>query len=555
MASASYDLIVHGGQVVDGTGNPWVRLDIGVRDGRIAALGNLADEPAERRIDASGRWVTPGFVDVHAHSDFGIIANREAQSQVRQGITTEVVGNCGFGAFPRRKETLNLLFDPPGVDGEWSSADEYFQVLGSEPTGDNIAPLLGLGTVRKLVMGDDSGRASPEQIELMRAEVDAAMRAGAFGVSTGLDYAPSSYADLDELVSMCEVVAEYGGVYASHLRGYTDTAVESVQEAITIGERSGASVQLSHMNVFGRRSWGKIDEIIALINDARARGVDVTADMMAYPTAGAWWAPRAILPASHYEWSADQTEQLARVRAYLRDPAERAVIRKAVEERRTMSKAGFHEELLIFSDWRDVYLAGTAKGSVSADRVGESFAAIAESTGAEPVDVFLDAIRDEGDDFSAVHIGISQDEADALMVQPWMMFGTDSIATSIDRWTEPYNTIQSHPRHYASYVRLLATFVRDRGLLTIEDAVRKMTSLGARRFRLAGRGIIDVGAWADLVVFDLDSLDEVASWRQPRRYPAGIDTVVVNGVPAVSDGDFTHELGGRALRLTPERTA
>ena len=552
MAPASYDLIVHGGRVVDGTGNPWVRLDVGIVDGRIAALGKLDGAPATRRIDAGGRWVTPGFIDVHAHSDFGITINRDAQSQVRQGITTEVVGNCGFGAFPRRPETLNLLFDPPGVDGDWSTAEEYFNVVDRERTGDNIAPLLGLGTIRQLVMGERTGPAGPDELDRMRAEVDAAMRAGAFGVSTGLDYAPSSYQHLDELVALCEVVAGYGGVYASHLRGYTDTAVESVAEAIAIGERSGVAVQLSHMNVFGRRHWGQVDKIIELVNEARARGVDVTADMMAYPTAGAWWAPRAILPATHYDWSADQTEQLARVRTYLADPAERASLRAAIEERRVMKKKGFHEELLIFSDWNDVYFAGRGAGDEarSDTHIGPSISEVAASTGREPVDVFLDAIIEQGDDFSAVHIAISQDEADAMMRQPWMMFGTDSIATTVERSTEPFNTIQAHPRHYATYVRLLAHFVRDRGLLTLEDAVRKMTSLAAHRFRLTGRGVIEVGAWADLVVFDLDALDEVASWRHPRRYPSGLDAVIVNGVESVSHGDFTHELGGRCLRLS-----
>lgn len=550
MVSASYDLIVGGGRLVDGTGNPWVRLDIGVRDGRIAALGRLDEAAAGSRIDATGKWVTPGFIDVHAHSDFGVTINRAARSQVGQGITTEVIGNCGFGAFPRCDATRNLLFDPPGVDGEWNTAEEYFAVLDREPIGDNVAPLLGLGTIRQLVMGDRPDPANPDELDRMRAEVTAAMRAGAFGVSTGLDYAPSSHATLDELAALCEVVAGYGGVYASHLRGYTDTAVESVTEAIEIGERSGVAVQLSHMNVFGRRNWGKVAEIIELVCAARARGVDVTADMMAYPTAGAWWAPRAIMPASHYDWAADQTAQLARLRGYLADESERAVLRRLIEQRRTMAKSGFHEELLIFSDWGDIYLAATATGSARAGRIGDSFAAIAKDEGANAVDVFLDALRDEGDDFSAVHIGISQDDADALMVQPWMMFGTDSIATSVDRWKEPHNTIQSHPRHYATYVRILAHFVRDRGLLTVEDAVRKMTSLAARRFRLAGRGVVEVGAWADLVVFDLDALDEQASWRTPRRHPSGLDAVIVNGVASIAAGAFTDHLGGRGLRLS-----
>lgn len=553
MVDDQLDLVIERGRVVDGCGNPWFAGDIGIKGDRIRAIGRLTRVNAAKRIDADGRYVAPGFIDVHAHSDFALTINRHAHSQVGQGITTEVVGNCGFGAFPRKPATRNLLFDPPGVEGDWETAEEYLQVLGSAPTGDNVAALMGLGTVRKLVVGDADRPATKAELDAMRSEVAAAMEAGAFGVSTGLDYPPSSYATVDELVALCEVVADYGGVYASHLRGYTDTAVESVCEAIEIGERSGVAVQLSHMNVFGRPYWGQVEKIVDTVNEARERGVDVTADIMAYPTAGAWWAPRAIFPESHYDWQAEQSGQLDRLRKFLADPKEREQLKQLVEERRSMPKSGFHEELLIFSDWRDIYLAETRADSELAIFRGKSFAEIAEQVGAEPVDVFFDSILSEGDDWSAVNIAISQDEADHLIKQPWMMFGTDSIATSIDRWQEPYNTIMSHPRHYATYVRILTDLVRDRRLLTLEDAVRKMTSLAAARFRLQGRGRLAVGAYADLVVFDLDRLAEVATWRQPRQHPRGIEAVIVNGVETVAAGTFTGHLGGRPLQLETER--
>lgn len=549
MSREQFDLLIRNGRVVDGTGSPWIATDVGITDGNIHAIGRLGSATADREIDASGGFVLPGFVDVHAHSDFSMTINPGAESQVGQGITTEVIGNCGFSAYPRLPETHGLLFDPAGVDGDWSSPDEYFGTLARQPLGDNVVSLLGHGTIRHAVLGSAARAPSPDELARMCDLVRQAMEAGAAGMSTGLDYVPGIYAETEELIALSRVVGEYSGVYASHLRGYTNTLVDAVAEAIRIGREAGCAVQLSHVDVFGRANWGKAARIIEMVNEARMAGVDITADMMAYPTAGAWWAPRAIFPEDVYAWRQPARQALPPLVAQLRDLNRRRELRAIVEARRVQPKAGFHEELLIFSTWDDIYLNAVAAGSNRQEMVGQSFASIGRALGVDPVDAYFDFLVAEGPELSSTHIAISESDYVAFCQQPWMMFGTDSIATRIDLSGEPFNTIQAHPRHYANFVRVLTNHVRNRGWLTLEDAARKMSSLPARRFGLARRGLIATGYAADLVVFKLEDLSEEATWLDPRKHPAGLDFVVVNGVVTVDHGTVTGSLAGRPLRM------
>jgi N-acyl-D-aspartate/D-glutamate deacylase len=549
MTGSRFDLIVRGGRVLDGAGNPWFPGDIAVHEGRIAAVGRLGSATADREIDATGRYVLPGFIDVHAHSDFALTIHPGAESQLGQGITTEVIGNCGFSAYPRGDRTRRLMFDPEGVDGDWGEPAEYFQALGSRPLGDNVVSLLGHGTIRHAAMTVQDRAPTADELEHMRKLVREAMESGAAGLSTGLDYEPGKHAATAELIELCRVVAEFGGVYASHLRGYTDTLEDAVREAVEIGEASGCAVHLSHMDVFGRENWGTAARIIAVVNEARDRGVDVTADMMAYPTAGSWWGPRAVFPADVYDWRIPARAAQAKVREQLLDPARRAELRARVEARRQQPKKGFDEELMMFSTWADIILTGTAPGSPRAGWIGHTLASLAEEQGIEPVDLYFDLLCQEGEHLSSTRISIDEDDYREFCVQPWMMFGTDSIATSIERSQEPFNTIMSHPRHFANFVRVLTYHVRDRGWLTLADAVRKMTSLPARRFGLVDRGLVAVGFAADLLVVDPDRLAEAATWLDSRQHPRGLDWVIVNGSVAVDHGIFTQQLAGRPLLM------
>jgi N-acyl-D-aspartate/D-glutamate deacylase len=544
---AGFDTLIVGGRLIDGSGSPWVRRDIGIRDGRIAALGSLRGREAGRVIDAADRYIAPGFVDVHAHSDFALTINRGAESQVGQGITTEVIGNCGFSAYPRLPETRGLMLDPKGVDGDWSTPAEYFEQLGARPTGTNVASLLGHSTIRQAVLGSDDRAPTRAELDRMKAFVREAMEAGAVGMSTGLDYLPGVHADADELVALAGVVAEFNGTYASHLRGYTGTLLAAVDEAIAIGERSGAAVQLSHMGVFGRKQWGSAARIVELVEGARERGVDVTADIMAYPTAGAWWAPRAIFTDAAYQWRLPAAEAMPALQARLKDPRQRAELRGEVERRRQEPKKGFHEELMTFDTWSDIYLDGVAAGSPRAAWTGRSIAELAAEQGVEPVDLYFSLIDQEGAGLSTIRISISEEDYRTFLAAPWVMFGTDSAATSLERNREPFNFIMAHPRHYANFVRVLTHFVRDQRWIRLEEAVRKMSALPALRFNLGDRGLIATGRAADLVVFDLAKVQEGATWLQPRAHPSGLDYVLVNGRIEVGDSGFTGDLAGKPL--------
>lgn len=542
-----FDVLVRNGMVLDGAGNPWLRADVGIEQGKVAAVGFLRGATAGRVIDARGLAVVPGFIDAHTHSDFGLLHNPPAESHVAQGITTDVMGNCGYSGFPRVESSKGLLFDPPGMDGDWCTAEEYFRKVRGLRFGTNAAVFVGHITVRTAVMSREARPATTEEIERMKAYVRQGMEAGALGLSTGLDYAPSNSATLDELVALCEVVAEYGGMYTSHLRGYAETVLDAVAEAITIGRRTGIPIQLSHLNVFGRKNWGKGEVIVEMVEQARRDGIDVTADIMAYPTVGAWWGPRAVFSEEVYNWREENSTELENLRKKLLDPAARARLREETERRRTMEKQGFHEKFIIFSDWGDIYIEGVGPGSPNERYVGLGVAEIAQRTGREPVDVYFDLVVEEGPQLNSVHIAESEEDYLVMLTAPWCMFGTDTVATSIERAKERYNVLQHHPRGYGSYPRILRLFVREKKALRLEDAIRKMSSLPAQRFGLRGRGLVREGMQADLVIFDPEGVADTSTYLRPKQYPVGMPYVLVNGELAVDQGRLTRATGGRVL--------
>ncbi|MBI4280457.1 MAG: D-aminoacylase [Armatimonadetes bacterium] len=541
-----FDLIVRGGTVVDGTGAPAVRRDVGVRGGKIAALGDLGAAVGTAVIDAAGRAVAPGFVDAHAHSDIALLINPTCESQVLQGITTEIMGNCGYSPFPVHPANTRMLLDPPGTEVSWSGVEEYLDRL-SRGTSINAYPLVGHGKVRAAVLGRQDRPATPEEIRLMREHVREAMHCGARGLSTGLDYEPSTASDLEEIVELAEVVAQYGGIYTTHIRGYSHNVLNAVAEAIEVGRRAGTPVVISHLGVFGRQNWGRGPRLIGLMARARAQGVKVACDMMAYPTAGAWWGPRAILPPWAYDWRKPWEMQVPSLRAIIADQDSRARLRGEIEARRTRPKFGFDQEFLMFSDWRDIYLMEVAPGSPAAADAGRTIGEIAASRGVEPVDLFLRLIQEEGEHLSTLHAPLDPEAFDLLMRDPFTMFGTDAIGSAIHRLHEPFNPLQPHPRHFGTFPRLLETFVRREGRLTLEEAIRRMTSLPADVFGLRGRGRLAEGCAADMVVFDPATIAERGTYRRPAAYPAGIDAVIVNGSVAARAGSVTGDLPGRPL--------
>jgi N-acyl-D-aspartate/D-glutamate deacylase len=542
-----FDTIIRGGKVIDGSGAAAFVADVGIEGDTVRAVGDLQGAEAATIIDGRGRWVTPGFIDAHAHSDVALFHNPTCESQVAQGITTEVMGNCGYSPFPLLGNNAGYLLDPKGVDTPWRSAHEYFERVIAGGMGINAVPQVGHITVRAAVLDRSDRPATPDEIERMKGHVADAMAAGARGISSGLDYDPSTVSDLEEMVELAEVVKAFGGFYTSHIRGYSRNVINAVAEALEVGRRTGVPVQISHLNVFGRGNWGKGQRVLEIIAKARAEGVQVASDMMTYTTSGAWWSPRAIFPPSDYDWKRPYAENLPTLRAKLADPLQRARLKGEVEARRVRPKYGFHEEFAIFSTWSDIYIEELDPSSPHRHLLGLDMARAAEADGREPCDLYFDLLLEEGETFAAICMPVSPSDFKAFMADAGMMFGTDAIGTSIARLREPWNTIQPHPRHYGTFPRVLATYVRDRGELQLEDAVRRMSGLPADHFGLRGRGYLRPGNKADVVVVNPESLAEGASWGKPTGYPHGIEHVWVNGAAAVALGRITGKLAGEML--------
>ena len=543
----TFDVLIRNGEVVDGTGSPPRRADVGIDDERIVAVGELGEAEGYEEIDATGRLVTPGFIDVHAHSDVGLYLNPECKTQTGQGITTEVMGNCGYSPFPLMNNNRGLLLDPPGTEVPWTTADEYFRLMGNRGAGINAVPQVGHLTLRQAVLDGEDRPATAAEIDQMKGHVRDAMEAGACGLSTGLDYAPTTTADLEEIVDLVDVAAEYGGFYTSHIRGYSWNVLNAVAETLEVGRRTGVTVQISHLNIYGRKHWGWMDRVLALMDRARQDGIKVACDMMPYPTAGAWWSARAVLPPEIHDWKKTWAENLPGLKKLLGDPRRRASLKAEIEERRIRPKRGFHEEFAIFSDWRDIHIVELPAASPRRDLVGLDMASAATEAGQGPCDLYFDLILEEGEEFGAICSPFDERDFHTLMRDRWTLFGTDAIGSSLSRLAEPWNNIQPHPRHTGTFPRVLGKFVRDDGLLEIGDAIRRMSGLAADHFGLEGRGYVREGGQADLVVVALETVGERSTWRLPSAYPKGIDHVFVNGVQAVAEGEFTGRLGGRIL--------
>jgi len=526
------DLKVEGATVVDGSGAPGSRGDVGIRDDTIVAVGDLSREPAGTRLAAPGRVVAPGFIDMHSHSDWRLWVNRRAESKIRQGVTTEVVGNCGFSPAPAATEHLDelrgfALYVPAGMDFAWRSFAEYLRALDREGTALNVVQLVGHGTVRVAAMG--FADRAPDAVELARMErlLDEAMEAGAWGLSTGLIYAPGSYATTGEIATLARIAGRHRGFYASHIRGEGAALLQAVAEAITVGRDGGLPVQVSHLKAAGRPNWGKVASALTLIDTARAEGLDVMADV--YPYTASSTTLRTLLP----DWAlAGGVEAM---RARLADPAVRARIRHELEA----PPGG--QSLLDRVGWDNVMISYCEERK---DAEGKRLSEIAAARGEDPITTALELIAAEG--AKAYMILFQLDEADLrrALTHPAVMIGSDGSALA------PYGELAAgkpHPRSYGTFPRVLGEYVRDQRVLPLAQAIHKMTGLPARRLGLRDRGVIAPGARADLVVFDPRRVADRATYDAPHRYPQGVEHVVVNGRFVVKDGEHTGSLPGRVL--------
>jgi N-acyl-D-amino-acid deacylase len=518
------DLLIRGGIVIDGTGAPGRRADVAVRDGRIAAVGEVGTGSGARMIDATGRIISPGFIDIHSHSDESVLVNSALESTVHQGVTTVVAGNCGGASAPvmgLAAEELDRELARYDLGRTWTSFGEYAAVIDRSGTAINFSSLVGHGTLRMCVMGADDRAPTGGELAAMQALLAAALADGAMGLSTGLIYPPSAYGTTAEISALAAVVRERDGLYASHIRNEGDDLFAAVEENLEIGRRSGVRVQLSHHKASQKRNWGKVHDSTAMIERAQAAGVDVIADQYPYTASSTGLA--VTIP----KWAhAGGSMALC---ARLKDPE----VRRRIRGEYTETERG----------WPDIVIARAARHP---DWSGKSVAELAAAARLDPLEWTCDALIEHDGAIDIIHHSMDEQDVRYVMAKPWICAGSDSRANA------PYGPLsfgKPHPRSYGTFPRILGRYARDAGVITLEDAVRKMTSLTASRLKLRDRGVVREGAWADLVVFDPDRIIDTATYDDPHRYPAGIDHVIVNGGVATDHGDTLPERHGRFLRL------
>jgi N-acyl-D-amino-acid deacylase len=527
------DVKIEGATVVDGTGTAGGRTDVGIRDESIVALGDLSREPAGRTLNASSKVVTPGFIDMHSHSDWSLWANRRAESKIRQGVTTEVVGNCGFSPAPASTEHLAdlrgfALALPRGLDFRWRSMAEYLDAFDAHGTALNVVQLVGHGAVRIAAMGFARREPTAGELRDMQGLLTAAMEAGAWGLSTGLIYPPGSYARTDEIVALARVTARHRGFYASHIRGEGAALLDAVAEAIRVGREADLAVQLSHIKAAGRPNWGNVPKALALVDAAIADGIDVMADV--YPYTASSTLLRALLPA----WVLEDGIEAMKKRLAQTDT------RARIREELTVSPNG--QSLVDRVGWDNVMIASCPRRT---ETEGRRLSELAAAWHMDPFDVAADLLTTDDGQAHVVMFQMAEADLRHALVHGHVMIGSDGYALA------PYGELgtgRRHPRSYGTFPRVLGLYVREQRLLSLPQAVHKMTGLPARRLGLRDRGVIRVGAKADLVVLDPRTVGDVATYEDPHRYPRGIEQVLVNGRFVIRDGEHTGSLPGKLLR-------
>ena len=498
--AADFDVLIRGGRVLDGAGNPAQFADVAVKDGRIVALGRPLGD-AGRVIDAAGLLVAPGFIDVHTHAD-EVAELPLAENFVRMGVTTVVVGNCGSSA---------------------TDVAAFFRQVEATNVAVNVAVLLGQGSVRSQVMGGSFRRpATAEELDRMKALVEQGLRAGSVGLSTGLIYLPGTFTPTEELVELAKVVGRFDGIYASHMRDEGRDILAALEETFRIGREAGVRVQVSHLKLSGNASWGRTNEVLAALAEARRRGLDVTQDQYAYTASSTGLSQ--LVP--------EEFREGGKFRERVADPAQKAAMIAAMKERIATGKRGDYRYAVIADYPPDRALNGLNIAEAAKRRRGAD-------TLDDQIELILE-LQSRGGGSGVFH-GMNEDDLRAFAVQPNTMFASDSGVREFGKGVP-------HPRGYGNNARVLARYVREQGLLRLEDAVRKMTSLPAATFRLKDRGLIREGAWADLVVFDPEKVQDRATFTEPHQYAVGFRAVLVNGVVVIDNDLHSGARPGRALR-------
>ncbi len=526
------DILVRDGFIVDGSGRRTWKGDVGVRDSKIVMLGATCAAPARTVIDATGKVVAPGFIDLHSHTDLKVLNDPEGTIKLQQGVTTEIFGNCGFSAAPVDSERLQLLqtYSEPimgRLTGPWTwrTYEEYLAALRSKRFGHHVGGYVGNGALRIAVKGFAAGSLSRPELEEVKNLLDGALNAGALGLSLGLMYVPENYYSLSELVEICGVLKKHGAILVAHMRGEGNSLLRSIREVLDIAERAEVSLHISHLKAAGKNNWGATcSAAIDLVEEARGRGLDVTCDVYPY-TAGSSTLTSLLPP-----WALEGGVRRAIQR--VADPAQR---RRVLTE---LSHEADDWDNLVYPTGWDKVVVSSVGSTINQSLVGKSMAEIASIRGTEPAAVALDLLAEEDGNVAIVFFHMAEDDMIRIMKLPYSFIISDSL----------YSTSGlPHPRLYGTFPRVFARYVRDQKVLTLEEAVRKVTALPAQRLELQSIGRLELGYAADITIFDPATIQDQATYTRPEQYPAGIDWVLVGGVVANQFGKLTGVRNGRLL--------
>jgi N-acyl-D-amino-acid deacylase len=533
MQDRPYDLLISGGVVYNGLGNAGVEADIAVKNDRIVHIDRGIDRKSSIRVvEAQGLAVAPGFIDPHSHTDIELLVNPRAESKIRQGVTTEIAGNCGFTYFPLSTRTFEekraLLKNGYGLDLDWRDIRGFLSRLEQQGIAVNYGTFLGHGALRESVVGLEDRISEDNEIEAMQAVAETYMRAGAFGLSTGLIYAPGSFAQSEEIEALCRVVKRYGGIYTTHMRDEGDYLIESVEETIRVARETGVSLQISHLKLAYPRNWSKIHLVLSRISQVRADGIDVMADRYPYT------ATSTFLSVFFPRWvkNGNISENLKQLTGTNREKELQAYIRTQEEK---------------IGSWDNILIASLLT-EANQKHAGKTVRQAAVESGKDPYTFIRDLIIAENDQVGMINFSLNEETFKRIIMHPLVVIGSDGWALA------PYGRLakdKPHPRSYGTFPRMLGRYVRDERILSLGRAIEKMTSLTAEKFGLTGRGRIQKGYYADIVIFDPDTVMDMSTWQDPHHYPVGIPYVIVNGEVVIENGEHTGRLPGRILRHEP----
>src|SRR4051812_20468038 len=528
-----FDVVLRGGTVYDGTGAPGRSADVGIRGDRIEGVGDLTGRPAARTVNATGLAVAPGFINMLSWSTDSLLVDGRSQGELREGVTTQIFGE-GSSMGPLTPEMKARAVEQMGdlkYDITWTTLSEYLRVLETRGVSQNVASYIGATTIREHVIGLEDKKPTAEQLDAMRALVTQEMEAGALGIGSSLIYAPAFYASTEELIELCKVAARYRGKYISHIRSEGNRLLESIDELIRISREANIPAEVYHLKAAGQANWAKMDRVIARIEAARKEGLKITADMYTYP------AGSTGLDASMPPWVLDGGYDAAYKR--LADPAMRQKIAAAIRAPA--------------NDWENLYLAAGSPDRVllvefKSDKLkpltGKTLAEAARLRGEDPVDTIMNLVLEDRSRVGTVYFMISEDNIRKEIVLPWVSFGSDAASMAPEL---PFTKSSTHPRAYGNFARVLAKYVRDDRVLTMADAIRKLSSLPATNLELDRRGFLKEGMFADVVVFDPATIADRATFDNPHQYAIGMRHVFVNGSQVIKNGEHTGAKPGRAL--------